>query len=165
MKVLFLVFHSLAASNEIGKKISAAKLDRIVTFTDQDYIYGQKTIQISNGIDFDPIPLRKPGRSEDDTIHLLGVAEMHYWHGVDRGIAGLRKKRFNPEDIRSSIFHLAWRDYLYGVPFYKRLLLYFKKQCLSKNRLSECLTRLKPDITLSLLRRDINFINQMTDGS
>ncbi|OJU36613.1 MAG: glycosyl transferase [Bacteroidales bacterium 45-6] len=56
-------------------------------------------------------------------------------------------------------------DHLYGVPLYKRLFIYLEKQRLFKRRLNECLSRLKPDITISLLRRDINFINRMTDGS
>ena len=34
-----------------------------------------------------------------------------------------------------------------------------------KTKLNECLCAVKPDITVSLLRRDINVINQMTDGS
>lgn len=39
------------------------------------------------------------------------------------------------------------------------------KQKLFKNKLNEYLCQIKPDITISLLRRDINFINKLTDGS
>lgn len=56
-------------------------------------------------------------------------------------------------------------DHLYGKPLHKKVIGYFKKQQLFKKRLNECLQKIKPDITISLLRRDINFINQMTDGS
>lgn len=56
-------------------------------------------------------------------------------------------------------------DHLYGVPLFKRLFFYLQKQRLFMRRLDECLFRLKPDITVSLLRRDINFINRITDGS
>lgn len=56
-------------------------------------------------------------------------------------------------------------DHLYGTPIHRRILGYFKKQRVSRKRLNECLNRIKPDITISLLRRDINFINKMTDGS
>ena len=88
------------------RKILASKLDRIVTFTDQDRIFGQETIRISNGIDFDSIPLRKPKASTDDSVHLLGVAEIHYWHGFDRVIAGMAEYyRTNPS--RKVYFHLV----------------------------------------------------------
>jgi Glycosyltransferase len=56
-------------------------------------------------------------------------------------------------------------DLLYGMPLYKRIWGYIKKQCLFKKRLNDCLINIKPDITVSLLRRDINFINKMMDGS
>lgn len=52
-----------------------------------------------------------------------------------------------------------------GMSKYKKLVGYFKKQRLLKKRLNDCLCKLKPDITISLLRRDINCINYMTDGS
>ena len=56
-------------------------------------------------------------------------------------------------------------DHLYGMPLHKRIAGYLRKQRAFKKRLNECLNRIQPDITLSLLRRDINFIHQMTDGS
>lgn len=36
----------------------ARQVDRIVTFSDDAEIFGQKTIRISNGIDFSTIPLK-----------------------------------------------------------------------------------------------------------
>lgn len=52
-----------------------------------------------------------------------------------------------------------------GQPFYKKLLLYMKKRGVYKRRLTDCLCALKPDITVSMLRREINFINDIPDGS
>lgn len=52
-----------------------------------------------------------------------------------------------------------------GQPFHKKLFLYIKKRRLYKRRLEECLCALKPDITVSMLRREINFINDIPDGS
>ncbi len=49
--------------------------------------------------------------------------------------------------------------------FLKRLSLYIPKERLFKKRLSEELDRIKPDITVSLLRREINFISDLQDGS
>lgn len=56
-------------------------------------------------------------------------------------------------------------DELYDLPFHKRILDYVRKQSLFKKQLNKCLYQLRPDITISLLRRDINFINEMNDGS
>ena len=66
----------------------ASYMDSIVTFTDEQEIFGQRTICISNGIDFDSIPLHKPIAVTNE-IHLIGVAEVHPWHGFDRLIKGL----------------------------------------------------------------------------
>lgn len=56
-------------------------------------------------------------------------------------------------------------DELYGKSFLKKTVLYLKKQRIFKNRLRDCLFNLKPDITISTLRREINFINSIKDGS
>lgn len=54
---------------------------------------------------------------------------------------------------------------LYHFPLLKRVSKYIIKQRQFKKKLNECLHAIKPDITISLLRRDVNFINKMTDGS
>ena len=64
------------------------QMDAVVTFSDAKEIFGQRTINISNGVDFDSIPLHEPLPMNHE-LHLIGVAEVHYWHGFDRLIAGL----------------------------------------------------------------------------
>ncbi|MDD3201793.1 MAG: glycosyltransferase family 4 protein, partial [Bacteroidales bacterium] len=54
---------------------------------------------------------------------------------------------------------------LYGCSLIKRISGYFNKQRNYKRELNICLNKIKPDITISTLRREINFINKMTDGS
>lgn len=49
--------------------------------------------------------------------------------------------------------------------FIKRLYLYFLKERNFKRLLSIELDRIKPDITVSLLRREINFLTDLYDGS
>ncbi|MGL4852008.1 MAG: glycosyltransferase family 1 protein [Phocaeicola sp.] len=72
--------------------------DLLVTFTNDTMIFGQKALCISNGIDFDSIPLQEKHPSALHEIHLTGVAEVHYWHGFDRVIEGLgRYYRGSPE--------------------------------------------------------------------
>lgn len=66
----------------------ASYMDAIVTFSDEPTIFGQRTIRISNGVDFDILPLHKPVATTNG-IHLIGVAEVHPWHGFDRMLTGL----------------------------------------------------------------------------
>lgn len=76
----------------------ARHLDAIVTFSNAETIFGGKTIRISNGIDFDAIPLRKTQNDTSHELHLIGVAEVHYWHGFDRMVNGLAEYyRTNPD--------------------------------------------------------------------
>lgn len=76
----------------------ASQLDGIVTFSDYDIIFGQKTIRISNGIDFNNIQVKKKFNDTTNELNLIGVAEIHRWHGFDRLIKGLAKYySTNPE--------------------------------------------------------------------
>jgi glycosyltransferase involved in cell wall biosynthesis len=96
-------------------------MDALVTFSDAKEIFGQRTINISNGIDMDSIPLHDYNPAEDGSIHLIGVAEVHYWHGYDRLIAGLgeyyKNVRGKMEDARDVYFHIVggiWSGDMYG---------------------------------------------------
>ena len=83
------------------------QMNAVVTFSDADTIFGQRTIRISNGVDFDSVPLHDYHPNPDGSIHLVGVAEVHYWHGYDRMIAGLGEyyhKTINPRQI---VFHIV----------------------------------------------------------
>ena len=54
---------------------------------------------------------------------------------------------------------------LWHCSFTKKVFLYLKKQRQFKQKLRDELMRIKPDITVSLLRREINFITGIKDGS
>lgn len=56
-------------------------------------------------------------------------------------------------------------DELWDCSFFKKAFLYLVKQQCYKRRLRNALMSLRPDITDSLLRREINFINSIHDGS
>ena len=56
-------------------------------------------------------------------------------------------------------------DSLYQLPFSKRLLAYRRKQKQYRKFLTDYLMQVRPDITVSVLRREINFINDIPDGS
>ena len=49
--------------------------------------------------------------------------------------------------------------------FFKKTLIYLKKQRKFKYLLTRELMQLRPDISVTLLRREINFINEIKDGS
>ena len=95
--------------------------DALVTFSDAGEIFGQRTIRISNGVDFDSIPLheynnrgeRSEARGEKNELHLIGVAEVHTWHGYDRLVAGMgeyyksEKLKVKSEKCVDVFFHIV----------------------------------------------------------
>lgn len=54
---------------------------------------------------------------------------------------------------------------LWRVPFLKKIVLYLQKQLKYQQLLTKELMRIRPDITISVLRREINFVNSIHDGS
>lgn len=54
---------------------------------------------------------------------------------------------------------------LWQLPFWKKVIAYSRKQRLFKKKLEADLMQLRPDFVISTLRREINFINQIKDGS
>ncbi len=54
---------------------------------------------------------------------------------------------------------------LWDKPLLRKAQIYLNKQRIYKEKLTECLLQIKPDITVSMLRREINFINSIQDGS
>lgn len=85
-----------------------SQMDAVVTFSDAQEIFGQRTIRISNGVDFDSIPLhpQSPIHNPQSPLHLIGVAEVHFWHGYDRLIAGIGEY-YKHGGTREVIFHIV----------------------------------------------------------
>lgn len=76
----------------------AKHLDGIVTFSDYKEIFGQRAINISNGIDFDSVPMKSSQNDTSKEMNLIGVAEIHRWHGFDRLVKGLADYYSQPQD-------------------------------------------------------------------
>lgn len=93
--------------DQLFRKRLSREMEALVTFSDAVEIFGQRTIRISNGVDFDAIPLHSPHSVTDNTVHVIGVAEVHYWHGFDRLIAGLGEYRRHCPDGRRVVFHIV----------------------------------------------------------
>ena len=92
--------------DRIFRKRLAIHLDAIVTFSDYDTIFGQRTIRISNGIDFDSVPIKQIINDTSKELNLIGVAEIHKWHGFDRLVKGLAAYYAQPQEYTVR-FHIV----------------------------------------------------------
>ncbi len=79
---------------------------------------------------------------------------------------GRGRKCFFPLSDKVSVinFELGFED-LWKAPFLRKVFLYLSKQRKYKKKLSAELMRIRPDITISMLRREINFLTSLKDGS
>lgn len=84
--------------DKIFRNQLAKHLDAIVTFSDYDKIFGQRTIKISNGIDFDSVKMKSDINDTTKELNLIGVAEIHEWHGFDRVVRGLAEYYSKPQE-------------------------------------------------------------------
>lgn len=79
---------------------------------------------------------------------------------------GKDKSLFYPLSPKIKIVNLDINfEDLWTCSFLKKILVYLWKQRIFKKRLTAELMSMRPDITVSLLRREINFINTIKDGS
>lgn len=62
--------------------------DNAVVYSNDKSVFGCRTINISNGVNFNSIPLAS-GKEYDGTLRMLSVANVHMWHGLDRLIEGM----------------------------------------------------------------------------
>ena len=79
---------------------------------------------------------------------------------------GKDKPLFYPLSDKIKVINLnIGFEELWTCSFLKKIIVYLKKQRQFRKALTNELMRLHPDITISLLRREINFINDIKDGS
>ena len=79
---------------------------------------------------------------------------------------GKGKPLFYPLSDKIKVVNLDINfEELWACGFVKKVFLYLKKQRRYKKLLTAELMRIRPDITISSLRREINFINGIKDGS
>lgn len=117
----------------------SAEMEAIVTFSEEETIFGQRTIRISNGVDLDSIPLHQPSAvsHQSSAIHLIAVAEVHPWHGFDRLIHGLGEyyKKYAGNPSRLVFFHLVgnvWPTEMKGSNIAPGFASYIKEYDISK---------------------------------
>lgn len=79
---------------------------------------------------------------------------------------GKDKPLFYPLSDKVKIINLnIGFEELWTCSFIKKIFVYLLKQRLYKQMLEQELMRIRPDITVSLLRREINFLTSINDGS
>ena len=79
---------------------------------------------------------------------------------------GKDKPLFYPlsEKVRIINLNIGFEE-LWTCSFLKKIVVYLKKQRQYRKMVEQDLMRLRPDITISLLRREINFLTSIKDGS
>ena len=79
---------------------------------------------------------------------------------------GKDKPFFYPLSSKIKVVNLDINfEELWNCSFIKKIYVYLKKQRRYRKMVEAELMRIRPDITISLLRREINFINDIKDGS
>ncbi|WP_251623361.1 glycosyltransferase [Odoribacter lunatus] len=103
-------YTSLKSYRIIEERITRKKfmsyVNKIVTFSNNDYIFGKRTFIINNAIDLETIPLRKIESSMNE-INLIGVADLSFWHGYDRIIYGIKNYLQEGENDLVIKFHIV----------------------------------------------------------
>jgi len=100
--------------DKIFRNQLAKHLDAIVTFSDYDIIFGKQTIKISNGIDFDSVKMKATTNDTLKELNLIGVAEIHEWHGFDRIVRGLAEYYSKPQEYLV-MFHVVGYFFSTGI--------------------------------------------------
>jgi len=92
--------------DKLFRALLSKALFRIVTFTELHEIWGTPTICISNGIDFDKVKMKSIDNTSRNKLNLIGVADIHAWHGFDRLIHGL--VNYYKQDKKNKVyFHIV----------------------------------------------------------
>lgn len=94
-------------------------VDRVVTFTGEDEIFGIKTLTTINGFDFDKVAPHTTPCETDKKIELIAVSGMFRVHGYDRLIKGIADYKRNGGE-RHIVLHLVGNGYY--VDYYKQLV-------------------------------------------
>ena len=83
-------------------------IEKIITFSTDDVIFGIPTIKIDNGIDVEKNSVIVPQHSQQNTINLFGLANVQFWHGFDRILEGMKlyANQQNPTQT-TIVFHIV----------------------------------------------------------
>lgn len=88
----------------LNRKKAAAFVDRIVTFYDQEEIWGKPCFRLMNGFDFSAVTPSCEAKAEG--INIVSVSATASWHGYDRLLKGLARYYENG-GTENVIYHLV----------------------------------------------------------
>ena len=93
-------------------------------------------------------------------------AEVYHYDVTIIVTEGKKRDCFFPlsDKVKVVNLNLGFEE-LWKVSFIRKVFLYLNKQFKYRRMLRSELMRLRPDITISVLRREINFLNSIPDGS
>lgn len=98
---LFIVLKDRIYRNKIAKYV-----DRIVTYSDHDHIFGCRTLKARNGVDCSAILPNSDYSLDENEIRLIGVAQFRQHHGYERVIKGLGEY-YKGKGNRNVVFYLV----------------------------------------------------------
>ncbi len=78
----------------------------IATYSDDNKIWGIPVITLKNGYDFEPVSLKNHIHHDDQTLHMLAVANFGLWHGYERMIQGMGEY-YAGGGKRKIVFHVV----------------------------------------------------------
>ena len=84
-----------------NRKKLVGLIDRYVTYSEDEEIFGIPTIRTGNGILVDQVSMSEISKREDGSVNLIAVAFMQKHHGYERVIKGLYDyyQRENPRNV------------------------------------------------------------------
>lgn len=113
--------YPLLWKDRYNRKFLHQYIDRVVTVSDDDFIFNIPTIKIVNGVDVKSITPIQPQSQQNDTIHIIGVAMLTVWHGYDRLIKGLGEY-YKKGGNRNIIFHIVGEGEAVLITSYKKII-------------------------------------------
>lgn len=95
-------------------------VDRIVTYSNHNQIWGIETIILMNGIDVQALPVIKSHMNDCKTYNLIFVGYMQRQHGLERVIEGLKEFYSDTKDEKKVILHAVGEGP--ELPYYQKLV-------------------------------------------
>ena len=94
---------TLKWKDQYARKKLKDYVDVILTYSDDQSIFGVKAINISNGVDVVRLSsaVKKYPHPNDEKIRLMACAKFNLWHGYDRAIEGLHQYLQKPDANRN----------------------------------------------------------------
>ena len=101
-----IINYPLVLKDKFWRRYLKKYVDRIVTYSDDDEIFGIPTLKISNAMDVSDLKIANIKEYNSAEIHIMMCATLCYWHGYDRAIIGLRDY-YNNGGTTNFILHVV----------------------------------------------------------